>query len=147
MQLPPIDNGLVSKLRTSNSFGDIAGEAERQKEKAQRKGNAFSKEQSPKIKELRSFSIAVPPNSFDPVSHLVSPLPTNKQFIHTDCIQRYDDEVTHVELYSTVLLSCPHIGSVIFKPVSNGGDNRTCELYLSYKTHIIIIVIIRALMV
>lgn len=94
LQLPPIENKTVSKLRSSNSFGDIASEAERQREKPRlRKSNAVESEKGPKKKDVRSLSITVPPHSYDAVSHLVSPLPTRKQFRHTDSIQRYDDEV------------------------------------------------------
>ena len=94
LQLPPIENRAVSKLRSSNSFGDLVSESEKQRPKL-RKSNAVvgNDASTPKVKELRSLSIAVPPNSFDTVSHLVSPLPTRKQFRHTDSIQRYDDEV------------------------------------------------------
>ena len=96
LQLPPIENKVVNKLRTSSSFGDIQSESERLKDKPRlRKSNAVVGDHAPvpKVKELRSLSISVPPNSFDVVSHLVSPLPTHKQFRHTDSIQRYDDEV------------------------------------------------------
>ena len=101
LQLPPIENRSVSKLRSSNSFGDLVSESEKQREKQRekpklRKSNAIVINDSPKqkVKELRSLSIAVPPNSFDTVSHLVSPLPSHhKHFRHTDSIQRYDDEV------------------------------------------------------
>lgn len=94
LQLPPIGNRTVNKLRSSNSFGDIASEAQRQNDKPRlRKSNALDHAPSSKAKDLRSLSIAVPPNSYDDVSHLVSPLPTHKQFRHTDSIQRYDDEV------------------------------------------------------
>lgn len=95
LQLPPIENDSVRKLRSSNSFGDIKSEAEKLNDKPRlRKSNAVVAETPPpRVKELRSLSIAVPPNSLDAVSHLVSPLPTHKQFRHTDSIQRYDDEV------------------------------------------------------
>ena len=96
LQLPPIENRSVTKLRSSNSFGDLVTESEKQRDKPKlRKSNAvvINDASAPKVKELRSLSIAVPPNSFDAVSHLVSPLPTQKQFRHTDSIQRYDDEV------------------------------------------------------
>lgn len=95
LQLPPIENRAVTKLRTSNSFGDLVSESEKQREKPKlRKSNAvvINDVTIPK-KELRSLSISVPPNSYDAVSHLVSPLPTQKHFRHTDSIQRYDDEV------------------------------------------------------
>lgn len=96
-QLPPLENRSVNKLRTSSSFGDIKSESDRQKDKPRlRKSNAVVEDHAPvpKVKELRSLSITVPPNSYDVVSHLVSPLPTHKaQFRHTESIQRYDDEV------------------------------------------------------
>ena len=96
LQLPPLENKSLSKLRVSNSFGDLASEAERQKEKPKlKKSNAvvMNSVSPPRGKELRSFSIAVPPNSFDSINYLVSPSPTHKHFRHTDSIQRYDDEV------------------------------------------------------
>lgn len=98
LQLPPLNNEAPNRLRPSSSYGDL-GEAEKQKEKKRqlKKSNAIiiepSSTENLKPKEFRSLSIAVPPNSFESVSHIVSPLPTRKQFIHTDSIQRYDDEV------------------------------------------------------
>ena len=97
LQLPPIVNKSVSKLRSSSSFGDLASVGEKQREKPKlKKSNALIVNDfpAPKQKELRSLSIAVPPHSFDSINYLVSPSPTHKHFRHTDSIQRYDDEVT-----------------------------------------------------
>ena len=109
MQLPPLDIKAANKLRPATSFGDLANEDEglQDQSKLNQRRLRLKKglsENGPGVKELRSLSIALPPNSQDAVSHLVSPLPSHRQFRHTDSIQRYDDEVQwwpHI----TVLLS------------------------------------------
>lgn len=137
LQLPPIEKKSTSKLRTSNSFGNIVGEVERKEKPRLRKSNAIVLDSvpTPKAKELRSLSIAVPPHSLDTVSHLVSPLPTHKQFRHTDSIQRYDDEVTgNLSNDETILILLSHTGGVTIEPISIGGDHRTCEQCFSCGT-------------
>ena len=96
LQLPPLDIKTANKLRPSTSFGDLANDELMQDQSLNQRRLRLKKglsENGPGVKELRSLSIALPPNSQDTVSHLVSPLPSRRQFRHTDSIQRYDDEV------------------------------------------------------
>ena len=96
LQLPPLDIKTANKLRPSTSFGDLANDEVMQDQSLNQRRLRLKKglsENGPGVKELRSLSIALPPNSQDTVSHLVSPLPSRRQFRHTDSIQRYDDEV------------------------------------------------------
>ena len=139
LQLPPLDIKSANKLRPSTSFGDLTSNEliQDQSTLSQRrlrlkKGHSENGPGPPK--ELRSLSIALPPNSQDAVSHLVSPLPSHKQFRHTDSIQRYDDEV------GTALCDCNSCigvitGGICVESVSFRRNYWTCKEIACYVTN------------
>jgi len=128
LQLPPLDIKSANKLRPATSFGDLVNDEGgpdqstlSQRRLRLKKGNS---ENGPGVKELRSLSIALPPNSQDAVSHLVSPLPSHRQFRHTESIQRYDDEV---QWWIKVLLLNVFAGGVFVKSVPFRRNYWTCK--------------------